>query len=107
MAVRFADLADAARWYEAWLADAALPLWAKAGWDAGGGLFQEALSVEGVPADLPRRSRAQARQVFVFASAANAGLGGRWLEVARQAYRRFLAVYPRPHRLVHQPPRRD
>src|SRR5258708_6685947 len=96
MAARFADIADAASWFEAWLTDAALPLWASAGRDQGSGLFQEALSLEGKPIDLPRRARSQARQAFVFASAANAGLGGGWLDVARQGFRRFLAVYRRP-----------
>ena len=39
--------AAAAAWYDAWLAEAALPLWASAGVNPGRGLFQEALSVGG------------------------------------------------------------
>jgi mannose-6-phosphate isomerase len=96
MAPRFETLSDAARWYEAWLAEAALPLWAGAGVDPVGGLFQETLSVAGAPVEAPRRARAQARQVFVFASAAAAGYGDAWLAVARKGWARFVAAYRRP-----------
>jgi mannose-6-phosphate isomerase len=108
MAAPFQTLPEAARWFEAWLAEAALPLWAKAGVDqrpgliAGsggapvGGLFQEALTPAGEPVDLPRRARAQARQVFVFATAALEGFGEPWRAVALSGYARFLAVYRRP-----------
>ncbi len=93
---RFDTLAQAAAWYDAWLAEAALPLWAGAGVDPVGGLFQEALSAEGQPVEAPRRARAQARQVFVFASAVAAGYGERWLPVAHAGWARFVAVYRRP-----------
>ena len=96
MPARFDTLSEAAVWYDAWLRDAALPLWATAGVDPVGGLFQEALSVEGRPIEAPRRARAQARQVFVFASAVTAGYGDRWLEVAKTGWTRFVAVYRRP-----------
>jgi mannose-1-phosphate guanylyltransferase / mannose-6-phosphate isomerase len=96
MPPRFATLSEAARWFDAWLAEAALPLWAGAGVDPAGGLFQEALSIDGRPVEAPRRARAQARQVFVFASAATAGYGERWLPVARAGWARFAAVYRRP-----------
>ncbi|MDB5462596.1 MAG: manC [Phenylobacterium sp.] len=96
MPPRFDTLSEAARWYDAWLGEAALPLWAGAGVDPAGGLFQETLSVEGRPVEAPRRARAQARQVFVFASAATAGYGERWLPVARAGWARFVAVYRRP-----------
>ncbi len=75
MAAPFQTLPEAARWFTAWLREAALPLWSTAGVDQSHGLFQEALSVEGRPVDLPRRARAQARQAFVFAMAANQGFG--------------------------------
>jgi len=92
---RFETLREAAAWYEAWLSEAALPLWA--GVDAdGAGLFQESLSLAGAPVEAPRRARAQARQVFVFASAANAGYGAQWAEVARTGWDRFVAAYRRP-----------
>lgn len=92
----FDTLPAAARWFDAWLGEAALPLWAGAGVDPVGGLFQETLSVAGVPIEAPRRARAQARQVFVFASAAAAGYGERWRPVARAGWDRFSAVYRRP-----------
>lgn len=43
-----------------------------------------------------RRARAQARHVFVFASAARAGLGDHWADVAKAGYAPFLRVYRRP-----------
>jgi mannose-1-phosphate guanylyltransferase/mannose-6-phosphate isomerase len=92
----FDTLSAAARWYDAWLGEAALPLWAGAGVDPVGGLFQEILSVAGDPIAAPRRARAQARQVFVFASAVAAGYGDRWLPVARIGWDRFVRVYRRP-----------
>ena len=41
MPAPFDTLAAAAAWYDAWLREAALPLWASAGVDPRGGLFQE------------------------------------------------------------------
>jgi mannose-1-phosphate guanylyltransferase/mannose-6-phosphate isomerase len=95
MPAPFDSLPAAAAWFDAWLREAALPLWAGAGVDPVGGLFQESLSVEGRPIEAPRRARAQARQVFVFASAATAGLGPQWLEVARTGWTRFVKAYRR------------
>lgn len=71
-----ADLQDRIR---AWLVDDALPLWRGAGVDQDGfGVF-EALDHDGAPrADLPKRVRVQARQVFTFATADRAfGTGDR------------------------------
>jgi mannose-6-phosphate isomerase len=96
MSAPFDTLAAAAAWYSTWLRDAALPLWAGAGVDSAGGLFHEALSVEGAPVEGPRRARAQARQVFVFASAVTAGYGERWLPVAKTGWARFVEAYRRP-----------
>jgi mannose/cellobiose epimerase-like protein (N-acyl-D-glucosamine 2-epimerase family) len=90
------DTLSAAAWYDAWLRDAALPLWASAGVDPAGGLFQESLGLDGRPVEAPRRARAQARQVFVFASAVSAGYGKRWLPVARDGWARFVRAYRRP-----------
>lgn len=90
------SLSAAAAWYDAWLREQALPLWAGAGVDPIGGLFHERLSVHGQPVDGPRRARAQARQVFVYATAANAGFGEAWLSVAQAGWRRFVEVYRRP-----------
>jgi len=96
MAAPFTTLPEAARWYEAWLTEAALPLWAEAGVDRTHGLFHEAMGPDGVPVELPRRARAQARQVFVFATAAAEGFGERWRTTALAGYRRFRQVYRRP-----------
>src|SRR5579859_1191123 len=96
MPAPFDTLAAAAAWYDAWLREAALPLWASAGVDPAGGLFQETLSVAGLPVEAPRRARAQARQVFVFASAAKAGYGDRWLATAKTGWARFVKAYRRP-----------
>ena len=95
MPATFDNIAAAAAWYDAWLGQAALPLWSSTGVDLAHGLFHEALSVEGVPVEGPRRARAQARQVFVFASAATAGYGAQWLPAAQAGYARFLEVYRR------------
>jgi mannose-6-phosphate isomerase len=96
MAAPFTTLPDAARWFRAWLTEAALPLWGGAGVDRAHGLFHEALTVDGDPVELPRRARAQARQAFVFATAAAEGLGQGWRALAEAGYRRFVAVYRRP-----------
>lgn len=93
--IRFESLAQAAAWYDAWLREAALPLWAGRGVDARNGAFVEALTVDGAPIAKPRRARVQARQAYVFASAAQAGLGSEWLQVARRGYERFEANYRR------------
>ncbi|MFL5296679.1 MAG: AGE family epimerase/isomerase [Phenylobacterium sp.] len=96
MVERFSSLADAAAWFQAWFAEAALPLWADVGVDGAHGLFQEGLDVDGRPVAGPRRARAQARQVFVFATAASSGYGERWLPTAREGYGRFVQHYRRP-----------
>jgi mannose-1-phosphate guanylyltransferase/mannose-6-phosphate isomerase len=96
MSPDFDTLSAAAAWYSAWLRDAALPLWAGAGVDPEGGLFQETLSVEGAPVEAPRRARAQTRQVFVYAEAFRAGYGDRWLAVAQAGWARFVQIYRRP-----------
>ena len=60
-----------------WLFRQALPLWAQAGVDADG-RFVEKLDFDGRPiTGLPRRTRVQARQVYVFAEAAVLGWAGR------------------------------
>lgn len=80
----FPSLEAAARWCTDWLRSAALPLWASAGGDPENGGFREGLWLDGRPYDPQRRTRVQARQVFVFASAAAGGLGPEWEAVARR-----------------------
>jgi mannose/cellobiose epimerase-like protein (N-acyl-D-glucosamine 2-epimerase family) len=64
-----------------WLFEAAFPLWATAGFDAGGGLFCEGLDLAGAPVAVPLRVRVQARQTYVFAEAGRLGWPGPWREL--------------------------
>ena len=86
----FADLAAAAAWFGDWLREAALPLWAKAGVDLADGGFREALTWTGVPHDPRYRTRVQARQAFVYATAAADGIAGPWRAVAERGFERLL-----------------
>lgn len=79
----FASLPDAAKKYEIWLRAVALPLWATVGVDPSSGAFREALTRDCVPVDPFRRTRVQARQTFVFASAAAERFPGPWLSAAQ------------------------
>jgi mannose-6-phosphate isomerase len=96
MSPSFETLTEAARWYGRWLREAALPLWSGAGRDAAQGTFQEALSVEGEPRGELRRARVQARQIWVFARASQAGLGAGYLDLAARGYEVYRARYRRP-----------
>src|SRR5689334_8733875 len=96
MPASFTSTPEAARWFDAWLREAALPLWAGAGVDRGGGLFHEALSIEGAPVGGPLRARSQARQVFVYATAATVELGPEWLGLAQSGYAELLRRFRRP-----------
>lgn len=82
-APRYLSLREAAGDLDLWLRTAALPLWATVGRDADSGAFREALTLRGAVFDPYRRTRVQARQTFVFASAAAAGIPGPWLAAAR------------------------
>lgn len=92
----FADLAAAGLWYDAWLREAALPLWAAAGVDPATGAFREALTWTGAVHDPRRRARVQARQAFVYATAAAEGLPGPGLAVARRGLDLFIEQARRP-----------
>jgi mannose/cellobiose epimerase-like protein (N-acyl-D-glucosamine 2-epimerase family) len=59
----------------AWLVEKALPLWATNAADPAGGYF-ELLDIEGTPVESPRRCYVAARQVYVFAVAAEFGWNG-------------------------------
>lgn len=59
----------------AWLSNEALPLWADLGVDRGNGGFYERVTQDGRVIDDPRRARLVARQIFVFATAAELGCG--------------------------------
>lgn len=86
---RFASLAEAAGWFDAWLRTAALPLWATVGVDPATGGFREALTGDGRPHDPCRRARVQARQAFVFARATVEGLPGPWAATAEAGFAWF------------------
>ncbi|MEW5685030.1 MAG: AGE family epimerase/isomerase [Pseudomonadota bacterium] len=88
---RYRDLPQAARDLDGWLRTAALPLWATVGVDPVNAGFREGLTWGGEPHDPRRRTRVQARQAFVFASAAADGLPGPWARVAREGLDWFLA----------------
>lgn len=74
-----------------WFREAALPLWAGRGYDHGRGGFFEALDFDGAPvAEAPRRVRVQARQIYVFASAARLGWSDKAEGLARAGFDFFL-----------------
>lgn len=100
MAPSFETLTEAAQWCDRWLREAALPLWSGAGRDDARGSFQEALSVEGEPRGQLRRARVQARQIWVFARASQAGLGADYLDLAVRGYGFYRAHYRRPDDLI-------
>jgi mannose-1-phosphate guanylyltransferase/mannose-6-phosphate isomerase len=95
-----ASLTEAAAWYEHWLSTAALPLWATLGVDPANGGFREGLTLEGGPHDPYRRARVQARQAFVYAAAAKAGLPGPWLPVAERGLGFLMEHGRRPDGLI-------
>lgn len=86
----FADLTAAAAWFGDWLREAALPLWAEAGVEATIGGFREALTWDGVPHDPRYRTRVQARQAFVYATADADGMAGPWRALAERGFEGFL-----------------
>ena len=90
----FASLAEAHRWYDAWLAEAALALWSTAGVDPASGAFLESLTVDGAPVDAPLRARVQARQAFVFAEAS--ARDPKLLETARRGFGFLRAHFRQP-----------
>jgi mannose-6-phosphate isomerase len=96
-AAPFHDIAGAQRHFRAWLLDTALPLWWTVGADHEGGGFLEALDADGRPAllDAPRRARVQARQTFVYATAADLEWDGPWRRAARHGLDFLTAHYLR------------
>jgi len=82
--------------FEAWLMQAALPLWWDAGFDRGLGGFREALKIDGSPAVLPRRCRVQGRQSYVFFLAGEMGWRGNWRDAALSGLAFLDKAYRRP-----------
>ena len=91
----FADLAQAAEWYDRWARTAAMPLWWTQGADRERGGFHEALSVEGVPSPGARRARVQSRQVYAYATAGAMHWDGPWREAAWHGMTFFLERFRR------------
>jgi mannose-6-phosphate isomerase len=92
--VSAAEIKTRAAQAKAWLFDAALPLWADAGFDARHGLFHEKLDADAKPVAGSRRARVQARQTYVFVEAGRLGWSGPWRERAEAG----LAVLAGPLR---------
>ncbi len=92
---RFADLADAAEWYDRWARTAAMPLWWSQGADQARGGFHEALSIEGAPRPGARRARVQSRQVYAYATAGAMNWDGLWREAAWHGMTFFLDRFRR------------
>ena len=88
------ELASQALRAETWLREAALPLWATRGFDAGAGLFEEQLSFEAAPVlTAPRRVMVQCRQIAVFASAELTGRFPGGGALATSTMRRVIERY--------------
>src|SRR3954463_14895531 len=70
-----------------WATEVALPLWSTTGFDTKRGGFHERLHLDGTPDhDAPRRTRVQARQIYVFAHAAVLGWYPEGIELALRAF---------------------
>lgn len=95
----FKSLHQAASWYWEWLTLDALPLWASAGVDPTTGAFREALTTQGEPVDPRRRTRVQARQVYVFASATADKVRPTGIEIARRGWSSFETTHTLPNGL--------
>lgn len=80
----------------AWLMEAALPLWARAGFDPASACFHERLDQAGAPTADPRRVRVQARQAAVFAIAGDLGWNGPWRELTEAGVAVLLERARRP-----------
>ena len=81
---------------EAWLIEAAYPLWVNIGIDARNGGFVEAVDQSGMPLAQPRRARIHPRQVFAFAHAAELGWRGDVAPILGRGMDYFTRFYQRP-----------
>lgn len=78
--------------YRDWIVETALPFWAEAGFDRANGRFHERLDAGGSPLAVPQRSMVQARQIYVFAHAADLGWFGAG-ELAERATASLIRDY--------------
>lgn len=90
----FAELASR---MSAWFIDALLPLWAERGFDRDKGWFSERLDGAAMPArDMPHRLVSQARQVYVYSTAARLGWFPSGAELAHQGIATIRSKYRSP-----------
>ena len=73
-----------------WTVERALPVWAERGFDAEVGRFRERLDPAGHPIAIPHRSMVQARQIYVYAHAAELGWMPRGGDMADRAMATLL-----------------
>ena len=76
--------------YLDWITASALPLWGADGFDQQAGRFHERLDMEGRPIVVPHRAMVQARQIFVFAHAAELGWAAEGAELAERGMASLL-----------------
>ncbi|UAK25003.1 AGE family epimerase/isomerase [Sphingomonas nostoxanthinifaciens] len=79
--------------FQDWIVTQALPFWGESGFDSQRGAFHERLSFSGQPVDVPRRAMVQARQVYVFAHAAERNWFPRGAEIANDALASLVRDY--------------
>lgn len=77
----------------AWLFEAALPLWWDRGADHTNGGFHELLALDGDVPRVSRRARVQARQSYSYAKAGAMGWNGAWREAAPYGLDYLIAKY--------------
>src|SRR5437868_6068991 len=83
----------------AWMREDALPVWLETGFDRRRGLFYEKLHLNGRPDEAAEtRSRLQARQIYVYAHAAELGFAPREASLAAA-----IAAGDRLHKLAWAP----
>lgn len=80
-----------------WLVRDALPLWARAGYDAETGRFAESLALETAePSTAPARPRVPPRQIYSFIDGARLGWPGPAVDIARKGLAAFQAEFLSP-----------
>jgi len=89
-------LVMAAKRYQRWLMETALPVWWVRGANqAHGGGYHDRLGHDGCLHPVPQRLRVQARQTFVYAEAGRLGWGGPWIEAVDHGLAAVLGPYRR------------
>ena len=89
------SLTDLTGRFANWLGLHALPTWVTAG-QTDGGVFREALTLDGQPVIRPRRGRVQTRQAYVYAQAGLLGWQGPWRQAAGNGLEVLRRDFARP-----------